>query len=75
MQRNSMLQIEAGWDRELYRTEAVAGRVDMFGTVFLGLATGCARCRNRKFDPISPRVSTIPAAITELDHAAKVHAR
>jgi hypothetical protein len=55
MQRNSLLQIEAGTDRELYRTEAVADRVDMFGTVFLGLATGCARCHDHKFDPITQR--------------------
>lgn len=55
MQRNSLLQIEAGTDRELYRTEAVADRVDMFGTVFLGLSTGCARCHDHKFDPISQR--------------------
>jgi hypothetical protein len=55
MQRNSLLQIEAGTDRELYRTEAVADRVDMFGTVFLGLSTGCARCHDHKFDPVSQR--------------------
>lgn len=55
MQRNSLLQIEAGTDRELYRTEAVADRADMFGTVFLGLSTGCARCHDHKFDPISQR--------------------
>ncbi|MFN0106656.1 MAG: PSD1 and planctomycete cytochrome C domain-containing protein [Bryobacteraceae bacterium] len=55
MQRNSLLQIEAGTDRELYRTEAVADRVDMFGAVFLGLSTGCARCHDHKFDPISQR--------------------
>lgn len=55
MQRNSLLQIEAGTDRELYRTEAVADRVDMFGTVFLGLSTGCARCHDHKFDPITQR--------------------
>jgi len=55
MQRNSLLQIEAGTDRELYRTEAVSDRVDMFGTVFLGLATGCARCHDHKFDPITHR--------------------
>jgi len=55
MQRNSLLQIEAGTDRELYRNEAVADRVDMFGAVFLGLSTGCARCHDHKFDPISQR--------------------
>jgi len=55
MQRNSLLQIEAGTDRELYRTEAVSDRVDMFGTVFLGLSTGCARCHDHKFDPISQK--------------------
>ncbi len=55
MQRNSLLQIEAGTDRELYRNEAVADRVDMLGAVFLGLSTGCARCHDHKFDPISQR--------------------
>jgi hypothetical protein len=54
-QRNSLLQIEAGTDREQYRVEAVSDRVDTFGTVFLGLATGCARCHDHKFDPITQR--------------------
>ncbi len=54
-QRNSMLQIEAGTDREQYRSEAVSDRVDTTGTVFLGLSTGCARCHDHKYDPISQR--------------------
>ncbi|MEP7363084.1 MAG: PSD1 and planctomycete cytochrome C domain-containing protein [Acidobacteriota bacterium] len=53
--RNAMLQIEAGTDREQYRTEAVFDRVDTTGTVFLGLSVGCARCHDHKFDPISHR--------------------
>jgi len=54
-QRNSLLQIEAGTDREQYRTEAVMDRVDTTGTVLLGLSTGCARCHDHKYDPISQR--------------------
>ncbi|MBL8227648.1 MAG: DUF1553 domain-containing protein [Bryobacterales bacterium] len=54
-QRNSLLQIEAGTDREQYRVEAVADRVDALGTVFLGLSTSCARCHDHKYDPISQR--------------------
>jgi cytochrome c553 len=54
-QRNSMLQIEAGTDREQYRVEAVADRVDTTGTTLLGLSTGCARCHDHKYDPISQK--------------------
>ncbi len=54
-QRNSLLQIEAGTDREQYRSEAVADRVDTLGVVLLGLSTGCARCHDHKYDPISQR--------------------
>ena len=54
-QRNSLLQIEAGTDREEYRVEAVLDRVDTFGTSLLGLSLGCARCHDHKFDPISQR--------------------
>jgi len=54
-QRNSLLQIEAGTDREQYRVEAVSDRVDTFGTVFLGLSAGCARCHDHKFDPLTQR--------------------
>ncbi len=51
--RNSMIQIEAGTDREQYRTETVFDRVDTTGTVLLGLSVGCARCHDHKFEPIS----------------------
>ena len=50
--RNTLLQIEAGTDREQYRVEIVYDRVDTMGTVFLGLSVGCARCHDHKFDPI-----------------------
>ncbi|MBI3281488.1 MAG: PSD1 domain-containing protein [Acidobacteria bacterium] len=53
--RNSVLQIEAGTDREQYRVEAVFDRVDTTGTVFLGLSVGCARCHDHKYDPITHR--------------------
>src|SRR5581483_1597686 len=54
-QRNSLLQIEAGTDREQYRVEAVMDRVDTFGVALLGLSLGCARCHDHKFDPIAQR--------------------
>ena len=28
-------------------------RTETFGTVFLGLPIGCARCHDHKFDPVS----------------------
>ena len=53
--RNSLLQIENGTDREQYRVEMIYDRVDTMGTVFLGLSIGCARCHDHKFDPISQK--------------------
>jgi hypothetical protein len=54
-QRNSLLQIEAGTDREQYRVEAVMDRVDTLGVSLLGLSLGCARCHDHKYDPIRQR--------------------
>ncbi len=36
-----------------YRAEWQADSVDTVGSAFLGLTTGCARCHDHKFDPIS----------------------
>jgi hypothetical protein len=39
---------------EVY-TRNVVERVDGFGTVFLGMTAGCARCHNHKFDPLKQK--------------------
>ncbi|MCA8966567.1 MAG: DUF1553 domain-containing protein, partial [Planctomycetes bacterium] len=49
-QTNEGGSIEAEW-----RHEYIADRVDTFGTAFLGLTVGCARCHDHKSDPISQR--------------------
>ena len=36
-------------------TRNVIDRTDAFGTIFLGLTTGCAVCHDHKFDPISSK--------------------
>ena len=41
-------------EEEVYTRNCVE-RVDGFGTVFLGLTTGCARCHDHKFDPIKQK--------------------
>ncbi len=38
-----------------FKTEYAADRVDTFGTAFLGLTLGCARCHDHKFDPVSQK--------------------
>jgi hypothetical protein len=53
--RNTPSNYEGGIDFEQYRVEAVADRVATTGAVFLGLTTGCARCHDHKYDPISQR--------------------
>ena len=40
---------------EEYRVEYVVDRTNTIGTAFLGLTTGCARCHDHKYDPISHR--------------------
>jgi len=44
---------EAGIDFEEFRVANVADRTDTFGTAFLGLTIGCARCHDHKFDPVT----------------------
>ena len=51
--RNHRINSEDGSIPEEWRTEYVADRVDTFGTVFLGLTIGCARCHDHKYDPVS----------------------
>jgi hypothetical protein len=53
--RNTLLNQEGGVDPEQFRVEAVADRVNVTATVFLGLTLGCARCHDHKFDPFSQR--------------------
>jgi hypothetical protein len=44
---------ENGAIDEEYRVEYVLDRTNTIGTAFLGLTTGCARCHDHKYDPIS----------------------
>ncbi len=53
--RNTSFNQEGGIDKEQFRIDAVADRVNTTGTVFLGLTLGCARCHDHKFDPITQR--------------------
>jgi mono/diheme cytochrome c family protein len=51
--RNTLINEEGGIDREQFRVEAVADRVNTTATVFLGLTLACARCHDHKYDPIT----------------------
>ncbi len=53
--RNHRINTEDGIIPEEYAVEYVVDRVETAGAVFLGLTTGCARCHNHKYDPISQR--------------------
>jgi mono/diheme cytochrome c family protein len=44
---------EGGSIEEEVYVRNVVDRVDTTGTVFLGLSTGCARCHDHKYDPIT----------------------
>jgi cytochrome c553 len=51
--RNHRINSEDGSIPEEWRVENVVDRTDTFGTVFLGMTVGCARCHDHKYDPIS----------------------
>lgn len=53
--RNHPQSAEGGIIEEEFRVEYVADRTQTFGTAFLGLTIGCARCHDHKFDPISQK--------------------
>ncbi|MFN3192948.1 MAG: PSD1 and planctomycete cytochrome C domain-containing protein [Aureliella sp.] len=53
--RNHRINSEDGSIPEEWLVENVVDRVDTFGTVFLGLTIGCARCHDHKFDPIAQK--------------------
>jgi uncharacterized protein DUF1553/uncharacterized protein DUF1549/cytochrome c/concanavalin A-like lectin/glucanase superfamily protein len=54
-QRLHRMTNEGGSVEEEFRVEAVADRVNTFGTAFLGLTLECARCHDHKFDPLATR--------------------
>ncbi|GMW03018.1 MAG: hypothetical protein AMXMBFR84_41540 [Candidatus Hydrogenedentota bacterium] len=53
--RNHRINSENGSLPDEWLVEYVADRVDTFGTVFLGLTMGCARCHDHKYDPVTQR--------------------
>jgi hypothetical protein len=53
--RNHRINSEDGSIPAEWHVENVVDRVDTFGTLFLGLTVGCARCHDHKYDPISQR--------------------
>ncbi len=53
--RNHMINFEGGAIPEEYQNEYVIDRVDTTGTVWMGMAIGCARCHDHKYDPIKQK--------------------
>ena len=53
--RNHTMTAEGGAIDEEFRLSYVFDRAETFGTAFLGLTVGCAKCHDHKFDPISQK--------------------
>ena len=53
--RHTLTNREGGMDLEERRVGQVIDRTDTFGTVWLGLTLGCAKCHDHKYDPISQK--------------------
>ncbi len=53
--RNHRGNGEGGIIPEEYAVEYVADRIETLSAVWLGLTTGCARCHNHKYDPITQK--------------------
>jgi len=53
--RNHTMTAEGGAIDEEFRLSYVFDRTETFGTAFLGLTVGCAKCHDHKFDPISQK--------------------
>ncbi|MEN9362120.1 MAG: hypothetical protein RL095_3655 [Verrucomicrobiota bacterium] len=64
---------EGGSIDEEFRQEAVADRVETFSAAFLGMTTGCARCHDHKFDPISQKdFFALGACFDRIDEAGTI---
>ena len=53
--RNNRVNGEGGSIAEEFRVEYIIDRVETVSSVFMGLTTGCARCHDHKYDPISQK--------------------
>ena len=53
--RNHVINSEGGIIDEEYRVEYVIDRVQTASLAWLGLTTGCARCHDHKFDPVTQK--------------------
>ncbi len=53
--RNHQQNTEGGIVEEEFQTEYVIDRTNTFGTAFLGLTVGCAKCHDHKYDPLTQK--------------------
>ncbi|MEM7475603.1 MAG: DUF1549 domain-containing protein, partial [Planctomycetota bacterium] len=59
--------------RQVQRMNELDDMINTTGTAFLGLSTGCARCHNHKFDPISQKdYYALQAVFAGVQHADRV---